>query len=151
LSLDLLIEQGRDLARHPAKGEIAVSLHTSDHVTRLIQRADQKPFRGPSTQAETNVADAVSLCLRDQSKQTVPESLFVAGDACPGRQSECDSGDIGVRGLGSSIWGGQSQEADQEERRTHCHKGRGREIEDSSQKLRCRSERNGRSARNGSR
>jgi hypothetical protein len=44
LSLDLLIEERRDLPRDPPEGEIAVSPNTSDDVTRLIQGAGQKPF-----------------------------------------------------------------------------------------------------------
>jgi hypothetical protein len=45
LSLDLLIKEGRDLARYPPEPEIAVIPNPSDDVTRLIQRTGHKPFQ----------------------------------------------------------------------------------------------------------
>jgi hypothetical protein len=63
LSLDLLIEERGDLARHPPEREIAISPHASNHIARLVQGTGQQPIRRSSPQAEKDVTHPVSLRL----------------------------------------------------------------------------------------
>jgi hypothetical protein len=44
LAFNLLIEQGRYLARYPPKGEIAVFPNLTDHIARLVQGTNHQPL-----------------------------------------------------------------------------------------------------------
>jgi hypothetical protein len=80
LAFDLLIEQGRDRARHPPKREVAVFPNPADHVARLVQGTDHQPLAGGAgSELEQGVPGAVASAPSYKSQNTINSSLLVPG------------------------------------------------------------------------